>query len=225
MNKPMKALSFCKKAIYSNPNNIELYKYTAMIYNDMQKYYMAYKVYSKALEIDPNDIDSLVYLGDFYGVIKRDYNSSMNMYKRAIQSDSLEPKSYFHAAYLYIDLRDYKNAIQYLKKSIKLGLKNAEAYHSLFQLELVENLEFDKDIEDSYIAEFHKYKNKFAVYEMLKIMREIYVGKKSSIDEWINRYKDVNIPSSLHFELLENWIEQIPQKSAKGSTYKSTLHL
>ncbi len=206
-----KALNLCKKAIYSNPNNIELYKHTGMLYNDMQNYYKAYKAYSKALELNPKDIDSLIYIGDFYGVIKRDYNSSLKMYKRAVEADPNNSKIYYHIAYLYVDTKNYKKAIINLKKSLRLGLEDAEAYHSLFELELIENQEFDKDIEQSYISKFKDSKENFAIYEMLKIMRKIYKGEKVSVDDWIYRYKKVYIPNSWQFRLLESWISKVPK--------------
>jgi tetratricopeptide (TPR) repeat protein len=206
-----KALNMCKKAIYSNPKNIELYKHLGMLYNDMQDYYRAYKAYSMALKLNPRDLDSLIYLGDFYGVIKRDYNSSKKFYDRAIREAPKDYRAYYHLAYLYIDRADYKKAIKSLKKSISLHPFDADIYHNLFELQLIKNMDFDSSLEQSYIKQFKNSKRDFAIYEMLKLMRDISKGKKVSLKSWSRKYKNIYLPNSWQFDLLEEWIEKMPK--------------
>ena len=206
-----KALNMCKKAIYSNPKNIELYKYLGMLYNDMQDYYKAYKAYSKATEINPKDLDSLIYIGDFYGVIKKDFNLSQKFYKKAIEASPKDYRAYFHLAYLYMDKKNYTKAISFLKKSTILHPFEADVYHNLFELQLINNMDFDPEIENSYISKFKDNKKNFAIYEMLKIMRQIYKGKKISLEKWNRKYKNIYLPDSWQFDLLEEWINKLPK--------------
>ncbi len=219
-----KALDMCKRAIYSNPKNIELYKYLGMLYNDMQEYYKAFKAYSKAIEINPKDLDSLIYIGDFYGVIKRDYTLSQRFYNKAINSNPKDYRAYFHLAYLYIDKKDFKKAIKFLKKSISLHPFDANIYNNLFELQLISNMDFDPDIEKNYIVQFQKDKKNFAIYEMLKMMRKIYKGEKTSLKSWSRKYKNIYLPDSWQFNLLEEWIDKMP-KGVKKVKLTRALYL
>ncbi len=215
IDKVSKALKMCRKAIYSNPKNVELYKYLGMLYNDMKEYFMAYKAYSKALEIDPKDLDSLIYLGDFFSVIKGDYEKASKYYSKAIEVNPRDYRPYFHLAYAHIDKKEFDIAIELLKMAIKLNPADDQVYHTLFELEVVENREFDKELEKSFIKRFKNNKEDLAIYEMLKVLKEISQGKKISLKEWAKKYKNIHIPQTWDFRLLEEWVDQLPEGEIK----------
>jgi|GEM_PF-3914654 len=216
-----KALTMCKKAIYSNPKNVELYKYLGMLYNDIGEYLMAYKVYSKALEVDPKDLDSIIYLGDYYSVIKKDFQKSSSFYIRAIDTDREDYRGYLHLAYLHIDNQEYTIASELLKMAIELNPDDVEIYHTLFELDVLENRDFDNFIEKSYISRFKNQKDKFIIYEMLKIIRDIYKNREASIKKWDKKYEGVELPSSWRFDLIDGWLSQLPENDIKKRLTKA----
>jgi hypothetical protein len=131
---------------------------------------------------------------------------------------------------------DYNNAITSFKKSIEYDMKNYAPYINLFELQLINNNSFDKDMEEQFINIFKDDKEKFIYYFMLKSFNNIAVNKElkklsdNLLDLKILNYgkKRSHLEYTYDFRNIEGWIQNIKdskiQKELKSTLYSFKVY-
>lgn len=137
-----RALQNLKKSRFYSPKNADTYFYLGRIMLETAQYEEAIGMYSKALKLNPNHDEvnyylALTYLN--YGVYFRENNDLTNSLKYLKKVDSTDDSNrlsadkdisltYIAAGKMQINKKEYKKAIDYLKKSLKYNIDNSEAY-------------------------------------------------------------------------------------------------
>lgn len=125
----------------------------AFKYNWDKEYFSVIKLADKVLELDPMNQECYIILGDFWR-IDGSFRKSLNNYNKALEI-SQEPIIYYKKAWLYLNDKDYEEAIEEIEKSIKIDPKDIDyllvkAYILAAQNNLIEaNKIYDELIETS----------------------------------------------------------------------------
>ena len=127
LNDTEKALADYNKAIALEKNNFEHFYYRAEVYEKMGKYQSAFKDYSTAIELNPDDIYSLFSRALLAQGELMDYDSALADYLRIerLDKDNSFAKENFlnnNIGLLFRDyLNDYNKALHYYNKEIELS--------------------------------------------------------------------------------------------------------
>ena len=107
-------------------------------------YYEALFCYSKALEINPEDLELLCKKG--YALLKLNKpKKAMEYFKIALEKDKNNYKALFGLGEAYYNLNDEENAIKYFEKVLKLNPDDKEA------LEYLGDIYYEEDYERAII--------------------------------------------------------------------------
>lgn len=124
----------------------EYYFYLALITENLEK---KRKLYTKALEINPNYIDALINRGLVNNELK-DYENSINDYDRAIELDSRCALAFNNRGYTKYKQKNYEAALKDYNKAILLNPKLQIALDNKAILFQKVCLEDDKDFSEKY---------------------------------------------------------------------------
>ena len=87
----------------------------------------ALKSFNKAIEIDPKRAKSYSSRGHFYGVTLKDYDKALADYNKAIELEPNDTSAYKERSKLYMELKNYPDALKDLETCRKLDEKNFSA--------------------------------------------------------------------------------------------------
>lgn len=196
------AIEYSKKIIENTPSS-DAYYNMGIIYSKIRQYRKAINLYKIALEKNPNKDAAFNNMGVSYAMINQ-YEKSMESYKKAIEINSKNYDAHNNMGNLYGKLEEYEKAIKSYKKVIEINPIEESAYTNLFEMQIISNLPFDKELE--YLALFKENKNYLIKYDMLKILSQINDNKETDTSIWLNNYKEQTL-GSWSFTELESWIE------------------
>ena len=110
--------------------------YTAGDYNDrgltyhfLKRYHKATEDYTRAIEMDPEDVLAYYNRGNTYAELQR-YEEAVIDYTYVIQVDSHFPKVYTSRGNAYNALHRYQQALDDLTRAIEIDPRDAEAYYN-----------------------------------------------------------------------------------------------
>jgi len=84
------------------------------------------------------------------------YQEAINVYKQAIEINPDNSETYYNMGVALANLSEYEEVIDAFQKAIEINPDDSEAYLNLFELELILNKDFSKDIEDKFLELFKK---------------------------------------------------------------------
>lgn len=138
-----------------------------------------------------------------------------------LEIEPLKDEAYCSLGYTYTVKKEYLKATEsYLKYlEINPSSDNCYAHESLLELQLIQNLDFNKTIEEQCI-ELNKDNNEyFIIYEMLKIMEKIVKEEPVDLEAWSKKYE--GIKSEWSFEELRMWISSMEENEKKEKLLKA----
>lgn len=109
---------------------------------------------------------------------------------------------------------DYQKAISFYKKSMAINKAVPTNYLNIFEINLILDTSFDKQMEKNFLRLFAKDKQSMMFYEMLKIFQNAKSHKKYNLILWKKKYKGMNL-NEWDFRSLDIWISAIKDKQIK----------
>lgn len=91
-----------------------------IVYEKMKKYSKAREAYEKAIELEPDSLDSVYNLGLVYTELK-EYSKAIECFEKVIEDDSEDSNSYFNLGLVYFKMKDYPVAIDYFQRTIDIN--------------------------------------------------------------------------------------------------------
>ncbi len=88
----------------------------------------AFRDLSYAIDMNPNDPDLYILLGDIYFIIGKKENC-LQSYRKAAQLNPDSEEPLLKLAETYLILKEYKQALQYIEQTLGINVENAEAYY------------------------------------------------------------------------------------------------
>ncbi|MGK4199346.1 tetratricopeptide repeat protein [Fusobacterium sp. HC1336] len=164
--------------------------------------------YSKAIELDPNNVNAYLNRGLIYEKLKK-YDKSLEDLNKAIELDPNNANSYLNLGLIYERMCSYTEALKYLEKSIKLNPNNEKAYLMKASIYIKQReyeaaiKEYDKAIKINP-TNSTTYFNRGLIYGALN-------NTKQAIEEYSKAIKlNPNDTSSyynrsIHYEVLKNY--------------------
>lgn len=147
---------------------------------------------------------------------KQDFTKALVYYQKACEIGADESCNY--AGILYHEgkkvKQDFTKAEDLYRKSIKINSKDASSYLNIFELQLVQNIAFDKTLETKYLKDFKNNKQTMMYYDMLKILQSIFKNKSVNLQKWHKKYKGISI-DGWNFDTIDIWIGQIGDEKIK----------
>ncbi|MBQ8459227.1 tetratricopeptide repeat protein [bacterium] len=141
-NELNKSLRVLQTSISGKKNiNKEVYALTAKVYFDMKEFEKAQDYALKAIDIEPNNTDALITLGDI-AVRNKDYKNAELYFKKASSKDKSHIAE-IKLAKVYQELNNTKKAKDIYSKILRISSKSYEAYYQMALLE--------KDRESTYL--------------------------------------------------------------------------
>lgn len=120
------SLHFYQQAIKIDKENADLYLKCAALLNKLGRVGEAIRAYKKTIEIDPLNSGAFVNLGYVYQK-QGNHNEASRCLRKSIEINE-DYEVYINLAISYSEIKDYKNAIIFYDKAIKLDSKKAEAF-------------------------------------------------------------------------------------------------
>lgn len=133
------------------------------------------------------------------------YDDAIKYSKIIIQKNPKDYTAYSNMGLAYDKKGDYKKAIGSYEKTIEINPKFDNAYTNLFEMQLIKEQSFDKEIETQYLSLFTKKIDSFMLYEMLKLLVLIVRNEEVDLDKWLNTYKEEKLSKNWSFSELEKW--------------------
>ena len=133
------SLKFMDLSINKDPKQIAPYFIKGSTLYYMGKYENAIEVFINALEINPNDPQSLIGLGDSYYKLKK-IELALEAYKKAVEQENSPDRPYSMVAQIYSDL-DFKDKALEAYYKVKSNVsKDSDSYtNALFNIGLLES--------------------------------------------------------------------------------------
>jgi len=210
-----KAMNSYIKGLELSPNNYIAYYNMGISYGKLGEHEKAITLYEKAIEINPKYDPAYYNMGNMYSNLEK-YALAIESYKKAIEINPKKDEAYNNMGNAYGKLEKYEEAISSYEKAIEINPKDDGAYANLFEIELIGNKPFRKELESKYIKFFKEEKEIFIQYELLKILSQINDGIKVDTDKWLENYKEQNL-TGWSFDELINWA------NTKNSPIKENL--
>ncbi len=114
---------------------------------------------------------------------------------------------------------DHQKAILFYKKSIAINKAVPSNYLNIFEINLISDISFDRQIEKNFVKLFAKDKQSMMFYDMLKIFQNAKSHKKYNLTLWKKKYKSMNL-NEWDFGTIEKWIGAINDKQTKDELLK-----
>jgi tetratricopeptide (TPR) repeat protein len=118
-----------QRAMSLNPNDACAYAQSGTMYYELGKYPEAIAAFKRAVALAPS-YWNFMYLGNAY-VYARDYEPSIDAYKKAIQLDPKEVQGHFQLGITYDFLQRYEESAKEYNEVIKLDPKDSSARWNL----------------------------------------------------------------------------------------------
>lgn len=148
--KQIEYLEILKKDIKRNPKNARTYHDMGIIHYKFKKDYKnAIKYLSKAVKLNPNNVNALIDLGSAYIEVK-DYDNALKYYEMALKKDPNNPSIFNNLGVVYILKKNFQAAIDHYKQAILLNHpRKNELLREIERLERLMN-EGKEDIKYSF---------------------------------------------------------------------------
>ncbi len=150
LQKAEKALEALKKAAEIFPNNKQILYSLADMYDRLQNFDEAEKLYLRILQMEPNNMSNYYVLAGFYQkysagseeerrdaegrLVKTPFQKAEEMYLRRIELDPENPEGYAYAAQFYDNVRPaplFDKAYEFHELRLKFDPNNAEVWYSI----------------------------------------------------------------------------------------------
>ncbi len=167
-----------------------------------------------------HEVKTLLSLGDTYTDMK-EYDTAIETYNEVLEIEPLTDEAYCSLGYTHTLLKEYFKASESYLKYLKINPSsdNCFAYENLLELQLIQNLDFNKTIEEKCIELDQDEKEYFIIYEMLKIMDKIVKGENVDLEEWSKKYE--GIKSEWEFQELRTWVSSMDEGEKKEKLFKA----
>ena len=202
-----KAEVWYKKAIELTTKNYRAYYNLALIYYVREDFNKAIEWNKEAIKLNSKSKESHFLLGNSYFSLKK-YELAIKSYEIVIELDPNHTDAIGNLALCYVCKQEYLKAETIYKKAISINDKNSIDYLVLFDIQLIQDKTFDKDIEKKFFKIFQNKKNVMIIYDAYKILQKI--SNKQNIDKdmknWIETYKTVK--KVWIFEDVQEWISK-----------------
>jgi GWxTD domain-containing protein len=146
----IKSRKYIQKAIWKDPQNVDY----RLLQAELMSYFsngMAYDFYEEIIEINPNCVDALYYMGvtkenefyEFYKSVRQeqfepslsfdffaieDFIKAERLLKKTIRLDPEKIDAYLHLSYLYEEVGELERGIPLLQEVIKIDSTNKDAH-------------------------------------------------------------------------------------------------
>jgi len=108
-----------KDAAKRHPTAQTLCQYARFLYNVKKEYTAAWQLFEKALEADPNHVDTIGYYAGFVASVQRDYDHAERLFLRCLEIAPLHPNHLGGYARFLATVRGrHEDAEQYFERSI-----------------------------------------------------------------------------------------------------------
>ncbi len=203
--------------------------YHKALYNLGNTYYInkdykiALKWYKKAYSVEKNEKDILVYMGNCYSFLNQPL-LSIQTYKKVLKLEPENYMMYYYMAYDFMSIKDYENSEKYYIIYISNSEKNKityDPYVNLFEIELIQNKPFHKQIEKDFLNKFDSYSRGVMIYEMLKIFQKLSIGDKVDLNIWQDKYRDMDI-EKWNFSFIDIWVKKEKNSNVKFKLMEAT---
>jgi tetratricopeptide (TPR) repeat protein len=124
-----KAIASYTDALKKKHNYLEAIVNRGWSYLEVSKYLEAEQDFKASLEIEPHNANALSGLAKLYS-FKKEYDSSLLLYDKAIKYHADDPIIYHLRASLYCDLKNHDKAIFDYNRAITINSKYVDAYKS-----------------------------------------------------------------------------------------------
>lgn len=164
-----------------------------------------------------NSTFACIALGEIYEQQKKqDFSKALIYYQKACSSEAYEACAYIGIAYHDGKKvkQDFIKAEEMYRKSILINPKVASNYINIFELQLVQNIEFDKNLRLKYLKYFKNDKQSMMYYDMLNILQLISKNKKAGLQKWHTKYKGMKM-DEWNFDTIDMWINQMQNDKIK----------
>lgn len=122
---PTLASEYFTNAIVCDTTNYLYYYYRGVAICELKSdYKFAFSDFKKALKLNPNHIDSYIYLGNIAFKFK-EYQKSIENNQKVISLDPKNAVAYFNTGIAYNALKDYPKACSFLKTASDMGYASA----------------------------------------------------------------------------------------------------
>jgi predicted O-linked N-acetylglucosamine transferase (SPINDLY family) len=149
------ALNCYEQAKKINPQYIKCYINTAVVYEAMKQVDRAIAEISEALKFAPQSFELLGYLAVMYS-IKKDYESSMNCFRKAFETGQADDKFFLNYGTVCIEVNNPAEAAKAFLKSAELSpSKNAVLGRALHQKMLIADWSGVKELNDEIVRRLH----------------------------------------------------------------------
>lgn len=112
--------------------------------------------------------------------------------------------------------RDYNLAIKYYKKDISLNSNAVGSYLNIFEIDLVQNRPFSKELAREFKKEFGKQKSAMIYFDMLHLFRLVSLGENANISKWQKEYKNQKT-NYWSFDSINQWIQENKNEKIKAN--------
>lgn len=199
-----------------NSKNIQNYINQAKIYKALNETQKIETVLNKAYKINPNNKELLYELGNYY-LDKKDYESSKKFFENLTAIDDKYYEAYFGYIYSLIQLKDFDNAVVYIRKASAINPDTSEISYLLSKICML-NAKYKEAL--SYLEEaLKKEQNSIYYLELAKINQVL--GKYNEAVKNLNDallYKDCNVENTdeIYEYLAECYLKTNDLKSVRN---------
>jgi len=197
----------------------ELSKLLGIEYIRNKEYKEAIDLFNLNLKYNLNDENSYFYLGYIYQKEKR-YKKAIEAYKKVLKINNKDDYSHYNLGVIYLKTNKPKMAIKNLAKAIEINPYFGSAYLNLFELSLINNISKNKELEDKFLKYNSKNRRDIAIFEILKILNSINIGKKVNLESWADKYKGISL-KGYNFDDIEKWIKKLKDKAKRDRLKKA----
>lgn len=157
-----KAIDFYKKALEKEPSYELALINLIKLFKEREQFEEAVNILKKALEVDPVNADNWVDLGLVYNEREK-YEKSVEAYNKAVLYEPSKV-AYNNLGWTYFNQKDWKDAINAFKESLKIDWRydlpylNLHKIYNYFLDNQVQNCELWMDLGEAYfVAKEYKY--------------------------------------------------------------------
>ncbi|EXX58129.1 Sti1p [Rhizophagus irregularis DAOM 197198w] len=163
--------------------------YYGEILNKLRRYNESIKYFTKANEIDPENIHILIKKAITYCILKK-YDEALLDLNRVIQLNSFNSKAYYYKGIVYYVTEDINNAIVAFKKCTELDSNNSLAKMHFYHLKNITDKNNFIDINNNIITEINEINDDKSL---------LFIRCKINIE--LRRYVDAKLELNRLFEL------------------------
>ncbi len=156
-------------------------------------------------------------LGEIYEQQEnQDFAKALMYYQKACNARAQEACAYIGITYHEGKKvkQDFVKAEEFYKKSISINPNTASNYINIFELQLVQNKEFDKILKLKFLKYFKNDKQSMMYYDMLNILQLISKNQKINLQKWHTKYKGMKM-DEWNFDTIDTWINQMRNDKIK----------